>query len=167
MVAYAPATHRRGRVGRYLAPLMLAAVVGAIVAVITALPRIVIVQRHAVATPHAAVRRLPPYWTVRPGDTLVAIAARAGLTVSQLEAFNPNVDPNSILPGQRLNLWRYPPRPRLRLRPPGPLFWTVRPGESFGWIAAKTGIDILTLEQLNPQLKRKTLQPGDRVRLRR
>jgi len=42
----------------------------------------------------------------------------------------------------------------------------VRPGESFGSIAAKTGINLATLEQLNPRLKRASLKPGDRVRLR-
>jgi LysM repeat protein len=42
----------------------------------------------------------------------------------------------------------------------------VRPGQSFGSIAAKTGINILTLEQLNPRLKPATLWPGDRLRLR-
>ena len=34
-------------------------------------------------------------------------------------------------------------------------------------VAAKTGIDITELEHMNPRLKPKTLQPGDRVRLRR
>lgn len=47
------------------------------------------------------------------------------------------------------------------------MFWTVRAGESFGSIAAKTGINIDKLEELNPQLKPASLQPGDRVRLRR
>src|SRR5205085_5893808 len=67
-------------------------------------------------------------------------------------------------PGVRLNLWRHPPKPSPK--PLGPRFWTVRGGESFGSIAANTGINIVTLEQLNPQLKAATLQPGDRVRLR-
>ena len=42
----------------------------------------------------------------------------------------------------------------------------VRSGQSFGSIAASTGINIVTLEQLNPKLKPATLQPGDEVRLR-
>jgi hypothetical protein len=46
------------------------------------------------------------------------------------------------------------------------MFWTVRPGQSFGSIAAKTKLNIITLEQLNPGLKPNSLQPGDRVRLR-
>jgi LysM repeat protein len=88
-----------------------------------------------------------------------------GLTITQLQAFNPDVDPLGLVPGERLNLWRHPPKPRPK--PLGPRFSTVRGGESFGSIAAKTGINIVTLEQLNPRLKPATLQPGDRVRLRR
>jgi hypothetical protein len=46
------------------------------------------------------------------------------------------------------------------------MFWTLRPGQSFGSIAAATGINITKLEQLNPKLNPATLQPGDLVRLR-
>jgi LysM repeat protein len=101
---------------------------------------------------------------VRPGDTYAEISTKTGLTVSQLQAFNPDVDPLNLIPGERLNLWRHPPKPRPPQ--PGPMFWTVRPGQSFGSIAAKTGINIITLEQLNPTLKPASVQPGDRVRLR-
>lgn len=104
---------------------------------------------------------MPPYWTVRPGDTLAQIADKTGVSVVQLQAFNPQVDPSTLLAGQRLNLWRHPPRP-----PAPPRFWTVRAGQSFGFIAAKTGITLATLEQLNPHLNGATVQPGDRVRLR-
>jgi LysM repeat protein len=51
-------------------------------------------------------------------------------------------------------------------RPPSPRYWTITAGESFGSIAAKTGIDITKLEELNPRLHPTTLQVGDRVRLR-
>jgi LysM repeat protein len=113
---------------------------------------------------HVSVRKLPPYWTVRPGDTLAEISDKTGLSIDQLETYNRNASPQSLLPGQRLNLWRHPPSPRPK--PPGPRFWTVRPGDSFGSIAAKTGINLDKLEHLNPRLKPATLQPRDRVKLR-
>ena len=113
---------------------------------------------------HALARRLPAYWTVRSGDTFTQISENTGLTIGQLEAYNPNTDPGALVPGQRLNLSPHPlGRPP---KPPGPMFWTVRSGESFGSIAAKTGINLATLEHLNLQLQPATLQPGDRVRLR-
>jgi LysM repeat protein len=52
-------------------------------------------------------------------------------------------------------------------KPLGPRYWTVRSGQSFGSIAARTGHDIGSLQRLNPRLKATALQPGSRVRLRR
>ena len=94
MVAYAPATRRRGRVSRYFAPTALAGLVAAVVVVIVTLPGQAGVHRSHVGVSQAAPRRLPPYWTVRPGDTLTEISAKTGLTVAQLEALNRNVDPD-------------------------------------------------------------------------
>ena len=113
---------------------------------------------------HASVRKLPPYWIVQPRDTLAEISYKTGLSIDQLEAYNPKTDPLALVPGQRLNLWSHPPAPRPKS--PGPRSWTVRPGESLGSIAAATGINLARIEQLNPRLNPATLQPGDRVRLR-
>jgi LysM repeat protein len=139
--------------------------VAAVVLVVTHTPHTIGTQGKSARAHHGHVRRLPPYWTVRPGDTLTNIAHHFRLTVAQLEALNPNTDPQSLVPGQRLRLVAHLPRPRPK--PLGPRYWRVRSGDSFGLIAAKTRIDITKLEQLNPQLKPATLQPGDRVRLRR
>lgn len=112
----------------------------------------------------AKVSKLPVYWTVRRGDTYVRIAQRTGLTVTELETFNPYVDPATIQPGQRLKLrLKVPPR---KPKPLGPKYFTVRSGDSYGSIAAKTGKNITRLQRLNPKLKATQLQPGDRVRLR-
>ena len=165
MVVYAPATQSRDRVGRYLAPGVLAGLVVAIVLVVVTLPGGGGTHRPAVRAAQAAIQHGPPYYSVRPGDTFEVIAGRTGLTVAQLEAFNPTVDPNALQPGERLNLWSQYPKPKPK--PPGPQFWTVRPGQSFGYVAAKTRIGIVTLEQLNPGLKPTALQPGDRIKLRR
>jgi LysM repeat protein len=163
-VQLAAGTALRVRVLRYLVPVALATLLAAmIVVVVTSLGGSGTGSRSA-RPRHAAVRKLPAYWTVRPGDTYSQIARETGVTIDQLEQFNPYTDPRSLVPGQRLKLSLHPrSRPRRR----GPLFWTVRRGESFGLIAAKTGISIVTLEQLNPRLKPATLQPGGQVRLRR
>ena len=118
------------------------------------------------ATPvaKAATRNLRPYWKVKAGDTYSHIAAKTGLSIDDLLTFNPRVDPATIYPGQRLKLRLHVPKPRKRL---GPRFWTVRRGQSYGSIAAKTGKPIGRLIALNPKLKPSALQVGDRVRLRR
>ena len=164
----APRARRPGRLlARLLVPLMLLAVCAFVIIIVRSPPQFLrAAPTHA--SRHAPARRLPPYWTVRPGDSLGLIATKTGLSIDLLQAYNPTVDPNALTPGQRLNLWRYPPQPaKPKAKPPGPMFWTVRAGQSFGSIAAATGINIVTLEQLNPQLKPASVQPGDRVRLRR
>lgn len=106
---------------------------------------------------------LPVYWTVKRGDTYVGIAEKTGLTVDDLETFNPRTDPSTIQPGQRLKLRAKVPKRKPRL---GPKWATVRTGDSFGSVAAKTGKPITRLQELNPKLKPTALQPGDRIRLR-
>jgi len=114
--------------------------------------------------PAATTRRLPVYWTVHSGDSYVAIAEKTGLSVADLETFNPYVDPSAIVPGQRLKLRAKVPAPKTRAL--GPKYYTLRAGDSYGSVAAKTGRDITKLMQLNPKLKPTKLQPGDRLRLR-
>lgn len=165
-VPLAAAGHSRWRrwSSRVIAVAALLAVLGAIVVVVEKL------VHNGPTNPakavHSHVRKLPPYWTVHPGETLTTISGKTGLSVATLEAYNPTIDPQSLIPGERLNLWRHPPTRRPNPKPLGPRFWTVRPGQSFGSIAAKTRISIVKLEELNRQLRPSALQPGDRVRLR-
>ena len=113
----------------------------------------------------AEIAKLPPYWTVKANQTYSQISAETGLSIEQLETFNPRVNPASLLPGQKIKLRENVPPPP---PPPlGPKFWTVRTGQSFGSIAAKTGKPIDRLIALNKRLKPTELRPGDRVRLRR
>ena len=140
----------------------LAILIGAIIVVVVKVPGGSGPRSGAGKAAH--VRRLPPYWIVHGGDTLTQISVKTGLPVADLLAFNPQVDPNALVPGERLNLWRHPPTHRRK--PPGPQFWTVHQGDSLGLIAAKTHVDLSKLESLNPDLSSATLQPGDRVKLR-
>jgi LysM repeat protein len=166
-VQRAPTARRPGRVvARLLAPLVLIAVAAAIALILSSPPNLGLNQASH-GSRALAQRRLPPYWTVRPGDTFAQISAKTGLSVESLQAYNPTANPLALSPGERLNLWRSPPRPRKpKQKPAGPMFWLVRPGQSFGSIAASTGINIVALEQLNPKLKPAALQAGERVRLR-
>lgn len=45
-------------------------------------------------------------------------------------------------------------------------FYTVQPGDNLTAIAAKTGVSVLTLEQLNQSLDPNSLQTGQKLRLR-
>jgi len=86
-------------------------VAAAVVLVILNPPRATGGHRPA-AQRQAALRHVHPYRVVRPGDTYAEISMKTGLTVAQLQAFNRDVDPLNLIPGERLNLWRRPPKPR-------------------------------------------------------
>jgi len=150
---------------RIVVPLMIAAMIVLIPIIVTSSLNDSGDDHEAAAARADKLRKLPVYWTVRAGDTYEAIAARTGLTVDELEGFNPRVDPSSIQPGQKLKLRaKVPPPPAKRL---GPKWWVVKRGESFGSIAAATGRNILVLQRLNPKVKPEKIQPGMRIRLRR
>jgi hypothetical protein len=67
--------------------------------------------------PVAPDRSLPAYWVVRHGQTYTRIAARTGLSIDQLETFNPHQDPTALVPGQHI---------KLRLKPPAAASQTPR-----------------------------------------
>ncbi len=48
----------------------------------------------------------------------------------------------------------------------GARFYTVRSGDTLTAISIDTGVPLVTLQQLNPELDSQALQPGDRLRLR-
>jgi LysM repeat protein len=52
----------------------------------------------------AARRNVPRAWTVGAGDTYSSIARRTGVPVYDIAAFNPNVNPDLLRPGQHLKL---------------------------------------------------------------
>jgi hypothetical protein len=54
----------------------------------------------------AAARRspTPAKYRVLPGDSLVAISEKTGVPTDQLQKLNPDIDPQVLVPGQRLKL---------------------------------------------------------------
>lgn len=100
---------------RYLAPLAIAAVaVAAYVIVHSALAHkhtaapLTIVQPTTATTTSRAGHKVSKarFYTVRANDTLSEISRRTGVSLSTLEALNPNVRPDSLHPQQRLKLRR-------------------------------------------------------------
>jgi LysM repeat protein len=96
---------------RFLAPLALAAVVVALLMVLsgngdpggeepasTSRPA-------ATATPSAdKPRRKRKVYVVKPGDTPSGIAEKTGVSLEQLEEANPKLDPQLLAPGQRIRI---------------------------------------------------------------
>jgi LysM repeat protein len=49
-------------------------------------------------------RGVPRFYRVKSGDTLGGIAERTGVAIDELMALNPDVDPRTLVTGQRLKL---------------------------------------------------------------
>lgn len=104
-----------GKRARFLAPIALAAVtLGVYLIVESTVNQPETKTRHRTVVvngrrrPVHPAHRGPKYYVVRTGDTLSAIAARTGVSMSQLAHLNPALaaSPNSLQTGQRLRLRR-------------------------------------------------------------
>jgi len=83
-------------------------------------------------------------YTVKPGDTLSAIAATHKVPLSEVVAANPQIkDPNVIHSGQEINI---PP-------PKDPSVYVVQPGDTMSKIAKQQGVPLKDLIAANPQIK--------------
>jgi LysM repeat protein len=49
-------------------------------------------------------RRPRKVYVVRSGDLLATIAQRTGVSVERIQALNPDLDPQTLVPGQRIRL---------------------------------------------------------------
>jgi LysM repeat protein len=104
-----------GKSARFLAPVALAAVTLGVYFIVHSTlaahsstvtsSTAVIVTGHSQARPG---RRGPKYYVVKGGDTLSAIAAKTGVSMTTLTSLNRSLEssPNSLQTGQRLRLRR-------------------------------------------------------------
>lgn len=100
-------------------------------------------------------------YTVQPGDTLSAIAARQGVSLKALEAANPQIrDFNHIYPGQVIHL------PGSSGGSTAGGNYTVRSGDTMSGIAARHGVSLAALLAANPQIGNPNrIYPGQVIHL--
>ena len=100
-------------------------------------------------------------YTVQPGDTLSAIAARQGVSLQALEAANPQIrDFNHIYPGQVIHL----PGGGGAAASGGN--YTVKSGDTLSGIAARHGVSLSALLAANPQISHPDrIYPGQVIHL--
>jgi LysM repeat protein len=55
-------------------------------------------------TTRTTARTTARKYTVKAGDSLLAIAEKTGVPTDQLQRLNPDIDPQVLVPGQRLKL---------------------------------------------------------------
>jgi spore germination protein YaaH len=56
-------------------------------------------------TPHH-VRSHKRFYVIHPGDSLSSISLKTGVSMTELEALNPSIDPNALQTGSKLRLRR-------------------------------------------------------------
>jgi LysM repeat protein len=90
-------------------------------------------------------------YTVKSGDTMSAIAARNGMSLSSLERANPQIaNPNMIYAGQKLNMPGGSSSGASASRGGGS--YRVQSGDTMSAIAARNGVSLSSLERANPQI---------------
>jgi|GEM_PF-119492 len=104
----------------------------------------------------------PEVVTVARGDTLVAIARRAGVDARAIAAENGIGDPRSLRPGQRLRIPRGAGEPAAA---PIPRTYTVRSGDTLYSIAQRHGVTPAAIADLNGLRNRHRLSVGQRLQL--
>ncbi len=106
-------------------------------------------------------------YTVRPGDTLSAIAGRYGTTVSALVSANGIRNPNLIYPGQVLRISGSAPAPSTPApSQPAPVStYTVVRGDTLGKIAARFGTTVSALVAANGISNPNLIYPGQVLRI--
>ena len=96
-------------------------------------------------------------YTVRPGNTLYAIAQFFGTTVEEIAKANGLIHPYTIYPGQELEL----PVEDIR----SPRYYVVRPGDTIVGIADRYGLEIDDILALNKLENPNIIYPGQIIRL--
>ena len=96
-------------------------------------------------------------YTVRPGNTLYAIAQFFGTSVKEIAQANGLVYPYTIYPGQELVL----PVEEIQ----SPKYYVVRPGDTILSIADRYGLELEELLALNNLENPNIIYPGQILRL--
>ena len=100
------------------------------------------------------------YYVVRPGDTFYSIANMFGITVAQLIAANPGVDPNNLQVGQLICIPKQTPPPKPC---PGGSIYVVRANDSLTSILLRFNISVMDLMAGNPDLCLEDIKVGDEL----
>ena len=119
----------------------------------------------------AAANPAPHGWTtyrVRPGDTLVGIAARFRTTVGAFAARNHVRNPRAAHGGHACSACRAPRPPRRPPRARGPprRCYVVRSGDTLSGIATRFRVPLASLLKANHLSARSFIQPGQRIVVR-
>ncbi|OLS03716.1 gamma-D-glutamyl-L-diamino acid endopeptidase 1 [Tissierella creatinophila DSM 6911] len=99
------------------------------------------------------------YYVVRPGDTLYSIAHKYGISLAELMAANPGVDPYNLMVGQLICI----PEKEDSCICPGGTVHTVVMGETLATILLRYNISVMDLMAGNAGVDLYNLKPGQKL----
>ena len=111
------------------------------------------------------------YYTVKYGDTLYAIAKKAGLNLSEIKALNPQIkNINRIYIGDKINISKKEqPKQEESENSNQQIsgdYYTVKYGDTLYAIAKKAGLNLSEIKALNPQIKNiNRIYIGDKINI--
>ena len=109
---------------------------------------------------------------VRRGETVSTIAAKYGITESQLRAWNTDkINGNTIYANSELSIIennqnKGSSQATKEAVKTAPSYYTLRRGESFAIVARKFGLSTRRLQKLNPRMNPRRLQIGQQIRIK-
>lgn len=93
------------------------------------------------------------------GDTLYRLARQGNVPLLRLQRFNPGVDVTQLRVGQRLLM----PTTQERAPGSGAYRYQIRPGDTYGNIAAHFGTSVARISAANPGLDPRSLRVGQLI----
>lgn len=100
-------------------------------------------------------------YTIRAGDTLYQISRRMGVSLDDLLAANPGINPERLQVGQQICIPGEAPPEEPSC--PGGTLYTIRAGDTFWQISRRMGIPLDELLAANPGVDPDRLQIGQRI----
>lgn len=115
-------------------------------------------------TETAALEKSGNFYKIQTGDTLSKVASQYGVTVPEIMAANPNVDPLRLQINQSISIPEkkavaVAPKSELALKP-GQKVYTISKGDNLFNIASSNGISVRDIQSANPDLDPLKLRVG-------
>ncbi|MDN4612067.1 lytic transglycosylase domain-containing protein [Arthrobacter burdickii] len=115
-----------------------------------------------------SAQTVPSEYTIKPGDTIGAIAKRYGLSTDAVLKLNGMTTRTIIYPGRKIRLTGSAPAATPAPAPAAPSSGTtyvVKPGDTLGAIAARNGVSLQSVLTANNLSLTSTIYPGQKIRL--
>ncbi|MGA0878145.1 MAG: LysM peptidoglycan-binding domain-containing protein [Ilumatobacteraceae bacterium] len=104
-------------------------------------------------------------YTIQANDSLIGIAKRVNVTLTELLAANGFTKTTVIVPGQVIKLPDHATSPSASSSAPSATSYTVRKGDSLSGIAARVKVSLPALLKANNFTKSSVIQPGQVIQL--